>query len=425
MDIMFIEPPGKSELFLNNTLTRKKEQFISREPGKVKMFTCGPSIYGRPHVGNYRTFLFEDVLLRYLEYLDYSVERVINFTDVEDKAVAAAQKKGVHLEELTNSVAEQFFREAALLRMKLPAYVPRSSTTIEQAAQVIKILIEKGYAYWYGPDVFFDPLRFAGFGKLFGLDMSRWPKKKRRFHRDTYPGQRWNLGDFILWHGHRTKGPDQYYWDTEIGKGRPAWNVQDPAIIAKHLGCQIDISAGGIDNLYRHHDYTIAVMEAASGREFSHYWVHCQHVLVNGAKMSKSKGNVLYPEHFLNQGYKPEHLRFFLILPHYRERLNLTEQAVQEGRGKLDSFVRKVAFLAERNEDMPLEGSTAAALINDLEKKFRLYMNDDINVRAAFDSISDVISQLADMKQDNRLSIKESHQVKRELDAINSVLQIW
>jgi cysteinyl-tRNA synthetase len=153
--------------------------------------------------------------------------------------------------------------------------------------------------------------------------MRKWPKERRRFRRDTYNGLRWNLGDFILWHSYR--GGEEVFWDTEIGRGRPAWNVQDAAMVTKHLGFQIDLSCGGIDNLYRHHDYTIAVVEAVSGRKFSRYWLHGQHLLVEWKKMSKSRGNVIYPDDLLRQGFSPEEIRFFLIYGHYRDKMSLTD----------------------------------------------------------------------------------------------------
>ena len=175
-------------LHLTNTLSRKKEPFRSREAGTVKLFTCGPSTYSRAHVGNYRTFLYEDVLQRHLEYLGYHVERMIHFTDVEDKAIDEAQEQGIGLKDLTGPVEDRFFKEVDLLAIKLPEHIPRSSTSVDQAVHLIEILLDKGYAYRHGKDIFFDSLKFEGFGKLYGLDMSRWPEKKRRFRKDTYPG---------------------------------------------------------------------------------------------------------------------------------------------------------------------------------------------------------------------------------------------
>ena len=172
---------------------------------KVKMYTCGPSTYQRPHIGNYRTFLFEDILQRYLEYLGYRVTRLITLTDVEDKAIAQAEKERLSVEELTRRNEDIFFRDFELLKIKMPDYTVRASAVVDQAATLIKALMEKGYAYRYthngAENAYFDPLKFAGFGKLAHLDMSKWPKKKRRFHKDTYPGTPWNKGDFILWHG--------------------------------------------------------------------------------------------------------------------------------------------------------------------------------------------------------------------------------
>jgi cysteinyl-tRNA synthetase len=285
---------------LYNTMSRRKEAFKPLNRNEVKMFSCGPSIYRRPHLGNYRSFLWEDVLQRYLEYLGYRVQRILNFTDVEDKAVAEAEKEETTLSELTNKVANQFFKDAGDLRLKLPPDIPRSSTSVDQAVELIQVLLKKGYAYWYGKDVFFDPLKCDNFGRLYRLDMSRWPKKKKRFRRDTYPGRRWNYGDFILWHG--CNEGDRICWDTEIGRGRPSWNIQDPAMITKHLGFQVDLCCGGVDNLYRHHDYNIAIIEAVSGGIFADCWIHGEHLLVEGKKMSKSRGNIIYPEDLAGRG---------------------------------------------------------------------------------------------------------------------------
>ncbi len=235
----------RGDLYLTNTLARKKERFRPFQGRKVKMFTCGPSVYRRPHLGNYRTFLFEDVLVRYLGYLGYEVHRVINFTDVEDKSLAEAKEQGMTVEALTEPVADRFYRESALLRMKLPEEIPRSSTVVKEAVDLIETLVRKGYAYRHGQDIFFDPLKVKGFGKLFGLDMGRWPTERRRFRRDTYPGRRWNLGDFILWHG-CSSGDSAAQWETRIGRGRPAWNIQDPAAIVKHLGAQSGYLLWGI-----------------------------------------------------------------------------------------------------------------------------------------------------------------------------------
>ena len=370
-------------LELYNTMSRRQEVFQPRDDLEIKIFTCGPSIYARPHVGNFRTFLWEDVLLRYLEYKGYRVRRVINFTDVEDKAFEEAEKKGASVLELTESMSHHFFEDAKLLGMKLPDFIPRSSTSVEQAADLIATLLEKGYAYRHEGDIFFDPLKFEGFGKLFRLDMDRWPKTKRRFKRDTYNGRRWNKGDFILWHG--CKAGEELCWDTKIGSGRPSWNIQDPAIITQHLGFTVDISCGGIDNLFRHHDYNIAVIESISGEEFSKYWVHCEHLLVGGKKMSKSVGNIVYPEDLLRDGFTPRQIRFYLIYGQYRKRLNLTDASLRAAAEKLEAFRGMVesilgggAGASDRESD---EG------IGRLIPAFEKGMDDGLDVKHAFDGL--------------------------------------
>jgi cysteinyl-tRNA synthetase len=416
----------KIMLQLYNTMSRNKEVFKPRQADNaVRMFSCGPSIYRRPHVGNYRSFVWEDVLQRYLEYLGYQVERVLNFTDVEDKAIQEAQEEGITLTELTDPVVKQFFEDARLLRIKLPDLIPRSSTSVDQAVRIVQELLDKGFAYWHRNNVFYDPLKFKGFGKLSRLDMSRWPKEKRRFQRDTYSGRRWNLGDFILWHGYREG--DAVFWDTEIGRGRPSWNIQDPAMVTKHLGYTIDISCGGVDNLYRHHDYNIAVIEAASGDEFAHYWIHGEHLLVNGKKMSKSLGNIIYPEDLTADGKTGQHLRFYLMCRHHRKRLNFTSASFQKITNGLDILRAK---FREIMQPLPDKGSPAGSdeepekLVAALATGFENHMNDDLDVKGAVDKLSEVLTKLASRKRSGHLNGDDCMRIEQEMRRIDTVLQV-
>ena len=299
-------------LKLFNSLGKKLEPFEPVNPNVVTLFTCGPSVYQRAHIGNFRTFLFEDVLVRYLEYSGYPVKRGMNFTDVEDKAIQEAQARKKSLEALTDENIDNFVREMKLLRMKIPDYLVRASEAIEESVEIIEQLLSLKIAYWYRGNVYFDPLKFPGFGKLYGLDMSKWPVKKRRFHKDTYPGLNWNLGDFILWHG--CKKEDITCWDTRIGRGRPSWNIQDPSMVSKHFNETLSIYCGGYDNLFRHHDYSIAILESIRPYPMARFWLHGYHLVVNGQKMSKSKGNIYYTDTLLNQGYDMDQIRFFLSM---------------------------------------------------------------------------------------------------------------
>jgi len=411
-------------LKLHNTMSQSMELFTPRHGEQVKMFTCGPSVYRPPHLGNYRTFLWEDVLERYLRYLGYRVERVINLTDIEDKAIAEAEKEGKALEELTEDVTRRFFGEASSLRIKLPPEVPRSSACVDQAVHLIEKLMEKGIAYRHGNDIFYDPLKFPGFGKLYGLDMSRWPKKKVRFKKDTYPGRRWNLGDFILWHGR--KPGSSIYWESGLGKGRPSWNVQDPAIITRHLGYQIDISCGGVDNLYRHHDYNIAVIEGVSGEEFSRYWVHGEHLLVSGKKMSKSLNNILYPGDLVKEGCSAGQIRFYLLCGHHRKRMNFTWKNVEAAALQLD----RLRGNAQRILNAPSSrvGSRAAAGEQqdpgkELLHTFEVCMNEDLDIAAAVNALQEKLTGMAEDAEARGISSREKESCGDALQKIDGVCQ--
>jgi cysteinyl-tRNA synthetase len=387
---------------------------------QVKMYTCGPSTYQQAHIGNYRTFLFEDILQRYMEYLGYKVTRLITLTDVEDKAIAQAKKENLTIEQLTAKNEAIFFQDFKLLRIKTPNYAIRASSAVDQAAKLISQLLEKGYAYrlqYEGAEnIYFDPLKFKGFGKLSHLDMTKWPKKKRRFHKDTYPGTPWNKGDFIIWDG--CKKANACY-QTPIGSGRPAWNIQDASIVTKHLGFSIDVACGGIDNLVRHHDYALAVAEAVSGKQFSSYWLHGAHLFVNGKKMSKSTGNVFYPKDFLDKGFSGDHLRFFLIYGHYREKLNFTTKKLAETSTKLDSLRSMIKDLQEQkcNHSNPEMTMLTSRLVSDFENN----MNNDLAIKSAFDKLYETIIEV--YKNRESLSSMDVKNVLDGLRKVDSVLQ--
>lgn len=411
-------------LHLQNTMTRKKEPFAPRRSDKgIRIFTCGPSIYNQPHIGNYRTFLFEDILQRYLEYLGCRVKRLINFTDMEDKAIARANELGISLEEMTQPVAEQFLKECKQLFITLPHSIARSTSCVDSAVLLIQRLLEKKIAYKHGLDIFYDPLKFKGFGRLYGLDMSKWPRKKIRFRKDTYSGQRWNLGDFILWKGWR-KSDGPIFWQTPLGKGRPAWNVQDPAMIVRHLGYELDICCGGIDNIYRHHDYNIAVVEGVSGKTLAPFWLHGGHVKVRGAKMSKSRGNIVYLQDLIFQGYKPHHIRFFLICSHYRKSLDLTGKSLDLARGRVETFREMVRVIGRHIASPGLSDPEGKSLAGRLQQDFEIPMNNDLDVETAFENLYKTLCRLVEISSAGRLAGKDARRAQALLQKINQVLHI-
>jgi cysteinyl-tRNA synthetase len=274
------------------------------------------------------------------------------------------------------------------LKMKIPDYLPKASESIQEAVEIIESLLKLGTAYWHKRNVYFDPLKFPAFGKLYGLDMSGWPSKRKRFHKDTYPGIQWNMGDFILWHGY-IKGKS-YYCDTRIGKGRPSWNIQDPGMISKHFNETLSVYCGGIDNLFRHHDYTKAILESVRPYPMAKYWLHCQHLYVNGQKMSKSKGNILYTDSLQRLGYTMAEIRFFLIYGHYRERINYSEKQmgmVIEKLRSLKIIIKKIQYKAGIKPDL---NSNAVKSLNIFSKN----MDNDLNVKRAFDGLYTILSSV-------------------------------
>jgi cysteinyl-tRNA synthetase len=406
---------GYAVLRLFNTLGRRLENFQPVTEKPVSVFTCGPSVYQRAHIGNFRTFLFEDILIRYLKYSGYQVVRGMNFTDVEDKAIKESKDRNVDLQVLTQRNIEDFIREMELLRMRIPEHLPRASDAVDRAADIIEQLLDRGIAYWYKGNVYFDPLKYPGFGELYGLDMDSWPKTKRRFHRDTYPGMRWNRGDFILWHG--SKGGGEISWDTKIGKGRPSWNIQDPSMISQYFNETLSIYCGGYDNLIRHHDYSRAILESIRPYPMAKYWLHCCHLHVDGEKMSKSKGNVCYTDELLGRGYTIDEIRFFLIYGHYRENLNYSEKTMDHTAENLRAFKRKTRALDPASK-AKLE--VDEGMYHRVRRLFSARMDRDLDVGGAFDELHGFLARPEARQGNPRVSAG----ILKALMEIDDVLQV-
>ena len=375
-------------LRLFNTLGKKMEMFRLVDPQRVHVFTCGPSVYQKSHIGNFRTFLFEDILIRYLEYLGASVKRGMNLTDIEDKALEEAKKRKMSVKDLTERNIGYFLREMKLLKMTIPDYLPRASEAVDEAVEIIRQLIARKVAYWYNGNVYFDPLTYSGFGELYGLDMKKWPSERRRFHKDTYPGMRWNLGDFILWHGHQE---GDLCWNTPIGRGRPAWNIQDPSMILKRYHGTLSIYCGGIDNLFRHHDYTRAIVESVRPYPMARFWLHGHHLIVKGQKMSKSKGNIYYIEDLLEDGYTADEIRFFLSYGHYRKELDYTKERMRSAAEKLRDFKGRAKAIGRK---AGRRAEVDRGMSKRVKQIFTREMDNDLNVERAFDKLAEFIEKI-------------------------------
>jgi cysteinyl-tRNA synthetase len=406
---------GFDLLKLFNSLGKRMEKFVPANASVTNIFTCGPSVYQRPHIGNYRTFLFEDTLVRYLEYCGFRVMRGMNLTDIEDKALVEARKRGTTLRRLTGENIGIFTKEMKQLRIKPPDFLPRASENVESAVEIIDSLLRKGAAYRHGTNIYFDPLKFPRFGTLYGLDMRRWPKKKIRFHRDTYPGMRWNRGDFILWHGCRAD--DRVCWDTSLGRGWPAWSIQDPSMIAPLFDEPLSIYCGGIDNLVRHHDYSLAVLESIRPYPMAKYWLHCHHLHVDGKKMSKSLGNIVYLEMLTNKGFTAQDVRFFLIDGHYRRKMNYRDDRFRASSEKLRGLRARVRNVSRAARGARPSQPEAAAR---LETLFRAGMDDDLNVGKAIDGVDGLLAD----KAATAMTKKDAAALLASLQRIDQVLQM-
>jgi len=402
-------------------MSRQIDVFRPRLDKKVKIFTCGPSIYQRAHLGNYRTFLYEDLLVRYLIYKEFEVERAMNLTDIEDKTISEAKKLETDIKSLTDDVLSIFRESLDGFDFIMPEHLIPATESIDQSIHMIKELIKSSHAYEYDGNYFFDPLRSDNFGKLFRLDLSRWPVEKRRFKKDTYNGNRWNLGDFILWHGN--KNGEHPYWDTELGRGRPSWNIQDPAIITMSLGSQVDINCGGIDNIYRHHDYNIALMESFTGEDYANYYMHGEHLIVDGTSMSKSRGNIIYPEQLVAEGRDWKDIRFFLTYSHYRKKLNYTAENFRKTTERLHAFRADLKGILS-NSNSGAASSEAGALIEKIRPAFDANLDEDLSLGAGFDAVHRIIRKLRDLSVKSPLPADSIKKINIELHKIDNVLNV-
>ncbi|MGC8976893.1 MAG: cysteine--tRNA ligase [Candidatus Ratteibacteria bacterium] len=399
-----------------NTLSKRKEEFIPIEEGKVKLYTCGPTVYDLAHIGNFRAYVFEDLLHRYLEFKGYKVIRVMNITDVDDKTIKGAKKEGISLREYTDRYIKIFLEDMETLRLKKPDYMPRATENINEMVELIKKLLEKGYAYYKGGSIYFSISKFPSYGKLSGLDLSKI-KVGARIDADEY--EKNDVRDFVLWKKAKEEG---IWWDTEIGKGRPGWHIECSAMSMKYLGETFDIHTGGVDNIFPHHENEIAQSEAATGKKFVNYWLHCSHLLVNGEKMSKSKGNFYTLRDLLNKNYNPVGIRYLLLSTHYRDPLNFTENSLKQAENTVknyNEFYKGLNICASEKYNPKIKKEIEIA-----RKGFIEGLDDDLNISPALSSIFNFIKKVNIFFSKGEFGKDNVREVKEFLEDIDNVLCI-
>ncbi|MCA1586454.1 MAG: cysteine--tRNA ligase [Acidobacteria bacterium] len=383
---------------LFNTLTRREEEFAPARHGTVRMYTCGLTVYARGHIGNFRTFVCMDVLRRSLKYVaGWDMHHVVNFTDVDDKTIAGAEREQLSLRAYTDRHIDAFFEDAEALGLERVEDMPRATDpeNLQAMADVIGALDERGHTYRSDGSIYFKISTFPEYGKLARLDHAGI-QVGARVDADSYTKE--DARDFVLW---KATKPNEPTWDYGVGAGRPGWHIECSAMALRLLGeAPIDIHAGGVDLIFPHHENEIAQSEGATGRQFSRFWVHVEHLLVDDRKMSKSLGNVYSLQDVRDRGHRISALRYLLLSAHYRKQLNFTwtglEQAEEALRRLTDLLVRlKTVRGGEPHAEI-------AQRVNEARRAFDTALGSDLNIAAGLAAMFDLvraINSAIDLKQ--------------------------
>lgn len=376
---------------LFNTATREKEPLEFKNDHSVTLYTCGPTVYNFAHIGNFRTYVFEDLLRRTLEYFGHRVKHVMNLTDVDDKTIRGAIKEGVTLDAFTKPYIEAFFEDIKTLNIEPAHFYPPATEYIPQMIKMIETLLKKEVAY-VGSDnsVYFAIRKFPNYGCLSHLDMSELKAgASERVSNDEYEKE--SVSDFVLWKAYSPERDGGIYWESPFGKGRPGWHLECSTMATEILGDTVDIHVGGVDNMFPHHENEIAQSECATGKKFVKHWLHAEHLIVDGKKMSKSLGNFFSLRDLLNKGYTGREVRYMLLHTHYKTQLNFTLDGLNGVRttlNRLQDFVRRVREISGE------KSGNAKDLIDHTLKQFNEALADDLNISVALAALFDFVREI-------------------------------
>jgi cysteinyl-tRNA synthetase len=399
-----------------NTLTRQKEDFHPLQPGKAKMYTCGPTVYNYPHIGNYRAYIFEDLLRRYLKYRGYAVTQVMNLTDIEDKIIRDAQKSGMSVRDFTAVYKQAFFDDLRMLHIEPAEVYPAATEHIPEMVAVIKQLLERGYAYEMAGSIYYRIERFPGYGKLAHLEPQALQSgASGRVDNDEYAKD--NVRDFALWKAWTPEDGD-VFWDTELGRGRPGWHIECSAMSMKYLGAHFDIHTGGEDNIFPHHENEIAQSEAATGTTFVNYWLHCRHLLVDQQKMSKSLGNFYTLRDLVDKGFKPKGIRYALLATHYRQPVNFTLESLHAA----ENAVQRLLDFQHTLQTAQGSGFDVQPLLQQTQQDFEAALDDDLNISGALGAVFEMVREVNRALANGQLSAASVQQVMTLLQRFDTVL---
>ena len=396
-----------------NDLTRKKEELVPIEEGKVGMYVCGPTVYDYFHIGNARAFTMFDIIRRYLEYRGYDVTYVQNFTDIDDKMINRAKELGISVAELADRFIKEYYDDADALGIKRADHHPKATEHIVEIIQIVSKLIENGFAYEMDGDVYFDAKKFEDYGKLSHQNLDDLESGARV----DVDERKNNPIDFALW---KKQKPGEPAWESPWGLGRPGWHIECSAMASKYLGETMDIHAGGADLVFPHHENEIAQSEAAFGKPFANYWLHNGYLNIDGEKMSKSLGN-FFTVRDIRKKYDPEVVRFFLMSAHYRNPLNFSEEQLQSAKNGLDRLYTVLDNLQYAKKTAEDEATIPDIMIEDKisehEKMFMDAMDDDFNT-------ADAVSVIFMFAREINIYIKEGMS-KSAIDSVAAKMKDW
>ncbi len=375
-----------AEIHLHNTLTGKTEPFDPQTPTEVRMYTCGPTVYDFAHIGNYRTFVFQDLLRRFLKLRGFKLQHVMNLTDVDDRIIANAAAAGKNIRDYTEKFVQAFFDDCKTLSIEAPEHWVRATDHIDDMVQLIQRLQGKTFTYPSEGSIYYRIAKFPDYGKLSKIDLTGI-QAGARVDNDRYEKE--SARDFALW---KAPKPGEHFWETALGPGRPGWHIECSAMAMKYLGETLDIHTGGIDLAFPHHENEIAQSEAATGKPFARYWLHAEHLLVEGEKMSKSLGNFFTLRDLFAKGYKPSALRFALASVPYRKQLNFTFDGLTQATNSVERL-RNFADRLQQGKFPAGKQDGMAARIAKAAEEFDSGLSDDLNAARALAAVFDLVRE--------------------------------
>lgn len=411
------------QLKLYNTLTRQKEVFQPLEDNHVRFYTCGPTVYNYAHIGNFRTYMFEDLLRRTIKFFGMKITQAMNLTDVDDKTIKGALAKNVSLKEYTQPYIDAFFDDMKTLRIEPVEYYPAATDYIDEMIKMIQQLLDKGFAYIGGDgSVYYAIKKFPRYGCLSHLNLEDLQVgASERVASDEYDKD--HAADFVLWKKYDPERDGQIFWESPFGKGRPGWHLECSAMAMKLLGTTIDLHAGGIDNMFPHHENEIAQSEACSEKPFVRTWLHAEHLIVDNKKMSKSFGNFYTLRDLLEKGFTGVQVRYMLLQTHYKTQLNFTLaglEAVKNSLHRLNDFVQRLQEIQQ-----PGSSGSADQILQEAVQKFSEALADDLNISSALASLFDLIREINALIDAGKILKEDAGKVLSTLKHFDTVLAIF